>query len=630
MSMFDWVHKNKRLIQVVLALITVPFAFFGVDAYFRGGDTANMVAKVGDSGISAREFTVALQERQDFIRQTFGGKIDAAQLDSAELRLDVLQDLIRQRVLLEQAARASLLVPDALLRQTITEAGIFQENGKFSEARYQQILKARGDTPVTFENRVRRDLMISLLTDGFTNTSIASTTVAQRLTALGEQQREVSVALLPAETFLAQVKLEPDAVRKYYDSHASEFRVPEQVRFEYLVLAPEAAGAQASVTPEEVRQYYEQNQAQFQKREERRASHILIAADAKAGAEARAAARAKAEQILKQVRAKPASFADVARRESQDPGSAAKGGDLGYAPRGAMVKSFDDALWALKPGEIGGPVETEYGYHVIRLEAVRGRGFEDVKGQIEADLRRQRSVKRIAEMAELLSNTAFEQGDSLKPAADAVKLPLRQSGWITRAGGGEKPFDNPRLLAAVFSDEVLRDKRNSETVDVGENTLVVARLLEHRPEAVRPFEEVSGEIAKRLTRERAAELAAKEGREQLARVQQGGESALKWSAPQTISRGEAKGLPVPVVAQAFRVDAGKLPAYAGVADGRGGYALVRVTKVIEPETVAPEKSRAVGQQLAQLLAQEELAAAVASFEQKAGVRIDKEKLERRQ
>jgi peptidyl-prolyl cis-trans isomerase D len=384
------------------------------------------------------------------------------------------------------------------------------------------------------------------------------------------------------------------------------------------------------VTPEEVRQYYDQNQAQFQKRDERQASHILIAADAKASPQAKAAARAKAEQILKQVRAKPASFGELARKESQDPGSASRGGDLGYGPRGAMVKPFDDAVWSMKPGEIAGPIETEYGYHIVRLDNVRGRGFDDVKGQIEADLRRQKSAKRVAEVAEQLSNTAFEQSDSLKPAAEAVKLPLRQSGWVTRAGGGEKPFDNPKLLSAAFSDEVIKDKRNSEVVDLGENTLAVARVLEHKPASVRPFDAVSGEITKRLTRERGAELAAKDGREQLAKVQQGQDAGVKWTPAQTITRGEPKGLPVSVVAQAFRTDAGKLPAYAGAEDGRGGYALVRVTKVVEPPAAAPEKSRAVAQQLAQLLAQEELGAAVTSFEQKAGVKIDKDRLERKQ
>ncbi len=626
--MFDFVHKNKRLIQVVLAIIFLPFAFFGVESYFNRSDTDNNVAVVGGEPVSQREFSQALQERQNAIQRMLGGKADPAFLNSSEIRFTALEGIIQQRLLVGQAVRNGVLIPDSQLQDVITQQPAFQQDGKFSPALYDQFLKNRGEPAAYFEAGLRRDLMLDRSGEAYRGSSIAANSVADRLIRINSQQREVSQYVLTPEQFTSQVKLEPDAAKKYYESHKEEFQIPEQARVEYVVYSLDSVASQIAVAPDEVRQAYEQNLQQYGRAEERQASHILIAVEPGASADAKKQARAKAEDVLRQARQNPGAFGDLAKKYSQDPGSAAKGGDLGMVPRGAMVKPFDDALFAMKQGEIAGPVETPFGYHIIHLTAVKGQGFDGVKSQVEADLKRQKAGKKFSEQAEQLNNIVFEQGDSLKPAAAALKLQIQESGWLTRNGSDNKVLNNPKLLAAIFSDDVLKNKRNTEVVDVGNNTLVAARLLDHKAAATRAFEEVSAAVTKQLTDQQAARLAAKEGRDLLAKLKQGGDAAaaVKWSAAKTVSRENPQGYMGPVLAEVFKTDAAKLPAYGGVENPQGGYSLLKVTRVIEADNIDAAKRKSLAQQLRQVLGQEELNAYVASLKLKADVKINKDRL----
>jgi peptidyl-prolyl cis-trans isomerase D len=624
--MFDFVHKNKRLIQIVLAIIFLPFAFFGVESYFNRSDSDNFVAKIGDQPISQREFSQALQDRQNAIQRMLGGKADPAFLNSTEMRMSALDNLIQQRLLIAQAVRNGILIPDAQLQEIITQVPAFQQDGKFSPALYEQYLKNRGEPAAYFEAGLRRDLMMERSAQAYQGTGVIANSVADRLLHINAQQREASQFYLSPAQYAAQVKLEPDAPRKYYDEHKDQFQIPEQARVEYIVYSLDAVAGQVPVTPEEVKQFYEQNPQQYRSADERQASHILIDVEPGATADAKKQARARAEEVLKQARQNPAGFADLARKYSKDTGSSAKGGDLGMVPRGAMVKPFDDALFSMKQGEIAGPVETQYGYHIIRLTAVKGQGFDGVKAQVESDLKRQKAGKKFSEQAEQLNNVVFEQGDSLKPAADALKLQVQQSGWLSRTGSDNKLLNNPRLLNAVFSDDVLKNKRNTEVIDVGNNTLVAARLLEHKPASTRPFEEVAAAVTKQLAEQQAARLAAKDGREMLAKLRQGGDASIKWSPAKTVSREDPQGFAGPVLAEVFKVDAGALPAYGGIENPQGGYSLVKVSRVINSETIDPAKRKSLAQQLRQMAGQEELSAYVASLKLKADVQINKDRL----
>ena len=628
--MFDLVNKHKRVLQFVLAIIFLPFAFFGIDSYFRASDGGNHVATIGGQPITQQEFAIALQERQNYLQRLVGGRVDPAMLDSAELRYAVLDGIVRQRLLVNQAVRSGVLVSDEQLQQVISTQPAFQDDGKFSHARYVELLKRQNMTELGFENSVRRDLMLQRLNGAYQSTALVPNSVAERLLHINAQQREVRQDVLDAEKFIAQVKLEDGAAKAYYDGHQNEFQVAEQARIEFLALSLDAVASQVEVNRDEVKQFYEQNLKQYAKGEERQASHILITVDAQASDKDKKAALAKAEQLLSQVRKNPAGFAEVAKNNSQDPGSAAQGGDLGSFARGAMVKPFDEAVFKMKVGEIAGPVESQFGYHIIRLTAAKGHGFEEVAKQVELDLRRQKAGKKFAELAEQFTNLVFEQGDSLKPAADALKLTAQTSGWVSRAGSEMKLLNNPKLLQAVFAEEAVKNKRNTEVVDVGNNNLVSARVLDYKPAAIRPFAEVSGEIVKRLMQQQAAQLAAKQGRELLAKLKAGGGDDLTWAAAKLVSRENAQGYAGPALAEIFKADSTKLPAYAGVENAQGGFVLLKVTRVVDDAAADPARRKSVSDEMRQLVGQEELNAYVATLKLKADVKVVQERLEKKQ
>jgi peptidyl-prolyl cis-trans isomerase D len=633
--MFDFVYSHKNLIQIALFVIFVPFAFFWVGDYMRDGGATTGVAEVGGYTITLDEFNRSLRERQQTIRSVAEGRVDPEMLDNPGLRNATLEGLIQRRVLFDWVVRRGMAVTNEQLKTVISEQELFRDDaGKFSYPRYEQFLKSEGMTPALFEARIRQDLVIRQVVDGYGDSGFVPRSVAERLLRLSEQQRELSYAAIAPDRFQGQVKLEAGAAKKYYDGNPASFRVPEQARVEYVTLGLESLMQQVQLGADDVAKYYEANRNRYGVAESRQAAHILVSVEAAAGAEAKQKARAAAEEIYQQVRKKPERFADVAKARSQDPGSASRGGDLGMLQRGSMkdAPEFEAALFKLKPGEISPPVETRHGFHIIRLtelQPAKVRSLEEARGEIETELRKQLAARRFAELAENFSNTVYEQSESLKPAADLVKAAPRTSGWITREQA-DAPLDNARLLAAIFSEDTLKNGRNTEAIEVTPGTLVAARVVGHKPAAMRPFEEVRADIEKGLALREAARLAGEEGRRQLEALKQGKDSGIKWSEPQLVGRAARPEVPEAVVRQAFRMDASKLPAYGGMESPRGAYFLLRVTRVQESASPAPEKVKEFSEQLRQVLRQEEIGAYVTSLKQRVGVKINKDALEKKE
>jgi len=630
--MYDFIQKHKRGIQIALFLFLVPpFVFFGVDRMDRPGGTET-VASVGDFRITQQDFARALRERQEAIQRLTGGRASPELLDSTELRNDVLEALIRRQLLLSRAYRNGMTVSDQQLDGVIAETPAFQVDGKFSEQAAMQFLKSQGMKISAFRGNLRNDLILQQVDDAFGETSFVPRTVIDMLARISEQQRELSVHTITPERFVSQVKLDGDAAKRYYDNNPNEFRIPEQVRVEYVTLTMDALMAGIPVDEAQVRKYYEENRAQFETRQERQASHILIAVDAAASAEDKQKARARAEELAQQLKQKPERFAEIAKEHSQDPGSAANGGDLGYFGRGTMPKPFEETVFAMKPGEVSSPVETQYGFHIIRLAGVKGgerRSFEDVRSQIEAELKRQQAGRKFAELAEQFNNVVFEQSESLQPAAELVKSPVRQSGWITREHAADQALNQPSVRQAVFADDVITNKRNSQVVEAAPGVLVAARLIEHKPAAMQPLADVAAAIEKKLTQQRASQLAAQEGRQRLEKLRQGAEADVKWGEAQLVGRADAKGFNEAVLRQAFRADVSKVPAYSGT-DTPNGYTLIRISKVVEPEKLDPERRKQVAEAIRQLRGQEAMLAYVESLKRKDPVRISKELVEKKQ
>ncbi|MEK6708486.1 MAG: SurA N-terminal domain-containing protein [Pseudomonadota bacterium] len=619
--MFDFVHKKKGVVQFILVLATLPFLFWGVESYRSDGE--DYVALVSGEKIQRQELDQAMRNQQESMRGT--GE-DAPMQDDPEVRSAVLDRLIQQRLLKQEAGRIGLTVLDPQLVEVIQGIGAFQQDGAFSNKRYEELLREQGMTPLMFEARVRQEMLQQQLIDAYTRSGFVPDTVAERVMRLSEEQREVSLIRIQPEQFLAQMRPDDAAIKSYYDLHQTEFQVPEQVRVEYLVLSLDELAKQMQVSADETEKYFEEHKDGFGQPEERQASHILISVPATASDADKAAARAKAEQLLAQVKQTPQSFADLARQQSQDPGSAAKGGDLGFFGRGMMVKTFEDAVFQMRPEEIRGPIQTDFGFHIIKLSAIKAGkavNFGEVKNQAEQELKKQKAEKTFGEMAEGFGNMVYEQSDSLQPVAEKFKLSIRQSDWVSRKGGELPYLTNGRLLQAIFSEDAIKNKRNTEVVEVTPNTLVVARVLNHKPAAMRSMAAAKDEITMLVIRQQAAEAAVKEGRERIARLQKGENSIVAWGPVQQVSRQQPQGMDNETLRAIFKAGSIGLPSYTGVVNPQGGFTLLRISRVTESAPADGAKRKAFGMQLQQLLAQEELAATLAGIRQRSDVTIKK-------
>lgn len=632
--MLDVIRERAQgwFAKVILALITVPFALWGVDSYLRGGADGAFVAEVDSQKISQQEFNQVLREQQDRMRSVMKDAFDPAMLDKPEIRRSILDNLVEQRLLTGGAAKAGIVISDEMLAGFIGAIPDFQENGKFSQSRYESLLRNQGMSPVMFESRLRQGLMTEQFIDGLTHSTLLPRSALDTFIHLSEQQREMLQAMIVPEQFFPRIKVGNDQIKAYYDKHKETFRVPEQARLDYVVLSVEDLAQQAVVPDGEVAKYYEEHAAQFQEAEQRQASHILITAAASASEAEKSAARAKAEQLFKDATRSPGQFAELAAKHSQDPGSAAAGGDLGMFARGAMVKPFENAVFAMKVGDIVGPVQSDFGFHVIKLTGVKpgkARSLAEAREEIVLELKKQNAGKRFAEVAETFSNMVYEQPDSLKPVADALGLKVQSSPWMGKKGGDVALLNNGKLLQAVFSEESIKLKRNTEAVEVRPSTLVAARVTEFRPASYKALEELSVELGARVQRDLANEMAAKRGGEVLEQLRQGKEvPELKWGTPIVVSRQAAASLGEAVVSEIFTANAGKLPSFTGVPDPKGGFLLIRVNRVIDPGKLDDAKRKGYADRLRDLLAQEYFAAYVGSLRQRADITVKKDVLEK--
>ena len=377
------------------------------------------------------------------------------------------------------------------------------------------LLAAQGMNSEMFAQSLRQDMAMRQVLQGIGGTVLAPKAVVDQSLEPLLQRRQVQMQRFNAKDYRSKVNPSDADIEAYYKANEALFRAPEQARIEYIVLDQQALKQGISVPEDDLRRYYGENASRYTAAEERRASHILVAADKDMPAAERQKARAKAEALLEQVRKSPAQFAEIARKNSNDPGSAERGGDLDFFGRGGMVKPFEDAVFAMKPGEISNVVETDFGYHIITMTAQRGgekKSFETVRAEIEDEVRKQLAQKRFAEAAEQFTNTVYEQSDSLQPAMDKLKLDKRTATvQRTPAAGASGPVASPKLLEAVFANDAVRNKRNTDAVEVGPSQLASARIVEYTPARTLPLAEVKDQVRERLVAEQAAALARQGG-----------------------------------------------------------------------------------------------------------------------
>lgn len=626
--MFEFIRTHQRLMQLILLLLILPsFVLFGLQSYSRMGDHGDIVAKVGKQTITKAELDNAVRRQIERFRQMLGGQMDTKMFDTPEARAGILQSLIAQKALAKQAVDDRLTVSDESLQQTILGIpGLVGADGKFDTERYKSLLAAQGLTPAGYEAQLRQDLALQQLTASVQSTAFIPKTVANRLSDINAQEREIQQRDFKAADFAGKVNVTDDMLKAWYDKHPSQFEIPEQVKANYVVLNADAIAAQISVSDADIKSYYEQNQKRYATPEQRRASHILIAAGKNATAAQKEQAKAKAEKLLAELRKNPGEFAKLAKENSQDPGSAERGGDLGFFGPGMMVKPFEDATNKLKQGEISNVVESDFGYHIIQLTGIKPaaiKSLDEVKNEIAAEIKQQLAAKKFSEMAETFSNGVYEQADSLKPIADKLNLKVESASGLTRTPSAalpaNAPYNNPKFLKALFSDEAIKNKHNTEAVEVAPNTLIAGHVTEYKPVTKKPFDEVKNAVRDEVVKEESMKLAAKAGEAALAALKDKPDDS-GFGEPKMVSRAKTGGIPQGAFSAIMKADTSKLPQVVGAEIPGQGYAVFRINKVVQP-TPDAAKRQAEQQQLDSIVSQQEMASWIDAVKKKAKVEI---------
>ncbi len=623
--MFEFIRTHQRLMQILLALLIVPsFVLVGVSSYENRGGADNSVATVDGHPVTQQDWEQAQRQQIDRYRQMAGPQFDPKMFETPEAKQAILDNLVAERSVNREIAKNNLTVGDADVEKAIRDA-FRSPDGSVNMDSFKMAAQAQGMSPEMLVERVRHDMAVQQLAGSVQATAFTPRSVTQHLSDISAQEREVEEIAFPISEFASKVNVTPEMVKAYYDKHPEQFQVPEQAKAEYLVFDPSAVESQITVSDAEIADAYNKNKDKFATPEKRSASHILVAVKKDASADEQAKAKAKAEKLLAEVRKTPADFAKIAKANSDDPGSAELGGDLGEVSKGLFVKSVEDAIYALKEGQVSDLVKSEFGYHIIKVTSVKPaaqKTLEEARSQIDADLKKQKMSKKYSEMAELFTNTVYEQADSLKPAADKLGLKIQTVDGLTRTPNpkfGTAPFNNAKFLTALFAVDSIKNKRNTEAVEVAPSTLVSGRVVEFKPAAKRPLAEVEAEIRQRVTMEEAMRLAKQAGDAKLAAAKAG--DATGFGAPKTVSRAKQPEINPTAAVAVMKADVSKLPAYVGVELPGQGYGVYRISKVGQPAQVDEARRKQEAEQVTQALGQQEMYGFIEALKQKAKAKV---------
>lgn len=618
---------------VIVGLIVVPFALFGVYNYLTGGANPT-VAEVNGIQITRVQLDRAVNEQRNQLRQMLGERYDPAMFDDSALRRQVLDQMIDQAVLTDFVRSHGFRVSDQSLLGVIRTQPMFQVDGRFSAERYHTLLQQNGIAPEQYEAQLRRRQMLSQLQQAVGASAIVTDAELARFVALRRQQRDLSWLRVSAEALEDQVSVDEKAVAEYYQAHREAFRTPERVRLSYLELDASALAGRAEVDEAALRERYEEvKDTRFVVPAARHVRHLLIAVPEDADEAAVQAARERIAGLRERI-VGAGSFAEVAREHSDDIGTAAAGGDMGFIQRGDTAPDFQEAAFSLDEGEVSEPVRTEFGWHLIQVTEVRPeqiKPFEEVRDEIRSALARERLDNGLAEAANRLANLAYENPNSLQPAAEALGLEVKTTDWIPRGGGSEGLAAESALVEAAFSPEVLEQRLNSRVIELGPGRQVVIRVRDHRAAEAPPLDQVRERVRESLVAERAAALAREKGEALLAKAESGttleqltGTAATSLQSPGWVGR-DHQGAPAAVINRAFRLPhpAQGERSLAGLSLPAGDYAVVAVGGVRQGEVadLSGEEKNRIQQGLRELDARISMQGLLAALRQSADVEV---------
>ncbi len=632
--MFEFVRKHNKLLQVVLFLLIFPsFVLFGIQGYNHFTGTANLAAKVDGIPISLQQLDSAERQQVARLEQALGPNASAQSIDTPQMRMRTLDSLVREVLLQVAVDKQHLQVDDSALQQAILQipqvAALRDKDGTFDVAAYRRLIQAQGMTTAEFEAEVRAQLLQQQALGGLGDNAIASRALARQLLDWRTQTRSVRLAPFLATAYAQGVDPSPAQVRAYYESHKDAFRVPEKASVHYVVYSAAQLAAQEQPTAQQEQAYYDSHKAQYHSPAQRRASHILIAVAPDATPAQVAKAKAEAESIAAQVRKDPSLFGELARKDSQDPGTAAAGGDLGWFTEDAMVKPVAAAVFQMgKVGDIAGPVRSQYGFHIIELTGIRpaqDKTLAQVKPQIDQALRDQAAQKSYSSLSDKFRSMVYEDSRSFAKVAKELHLQVQTANDVTevpRSGDPTRdPLANPAFLQALFGKLSVRDRRNIAAVQLAPSVLASGRIVSLQPATTLDFAQAEPRARELLVRQMAAAQALKAGEQALAQAR-AGKAQPDWGAPQSLSLAQAgqSNVPPQVLDAVFRANAARLPQLIGVAVPGQGYFVASVDAVTQVKPSA-EQLRQQQSTLQQILGQAYVQAYVDSLKQQYGVKI---------
>jgi peptidyl-prolyl cis-trans isomerase D len=578
----------------IVILISIPFALWGIQSYLGIGSEP-VAATVNGVEITERNLESRFQRFRQQLRDQLGTAYRPELFDDVRMRREVLNRMVNDEVLQQASHEMGLRANNSMVQAAILSMSIFQKEGRFDQQTYERALQMQGLSQAGFEERIRKALVAEQLTQAVESATFITARELSESDRLQKQTREIIYFTIPAADYMAESAVTDSDVETYYKSNESSFISPEKIKLEYILLDAAAIGETVEVDDQLLRGYYDDNQDLYGLPEQRQASHILIQVAADADQATVDAAKQKIDELAEKLAAGE-SFAELAKQHSQDPGSAASGGDLGMFGKGVMDPAFEAAVFSLEEGAVSEPVRSNFGFHLIKLSGIKAgsvKPFDEAKAEVEKGFRLAEGEKRYFEMAEELANLSYDDPTSLEPSASALGLTVQESEWMNR-DQQTGPLAKPKVLGAAFSDDVLQERNNSELIELDSTSSVVVRVLDHQEASVEPLEDVRSRIVELLTKQKAEQQAGAEAEKRVAEITSA-ESLTQVAGnypvtgPITVTR-NSRELPPALSTELFRT---AKPQPGESSSGRvklaqGDFAVFVVSQVTEGESVEGE------------------------------------------
>ncbi|RRW40225.1 peptidylprolyl isomerase [Pseudomonas luteola] len=611
-------HSQGWIAKVIIGVIILLMALTGFEAIIRAGSHKGAVALVNGEEIRQTDLNQAVEMQRRSLAQRLGPNFDPALLDEKRLRDAALKALIERELLLQDAKSNKFAFSEAALDQLILQTPEFQVDGQFNAQRFDQTIAQMGYSRLQFREMLKQEMLMGQLRAGIAGTGFVTDAELNAFAALERQTRDFATHVVKADA--SKVAVTNDELQGYYDDHRSEFMTPDQVVIDYIELKKSAFADKAQVKQEDLQALYQSETANLS--EQRNAAHILIEVNDKVNDEQ---AKAKIDEIKARLD-RGEDFAALAKKFSQDPGSANKGGELGYAGRGVYDPAFEEALYGLNKGDVSAPVHSTFGWHLIKLLGVQEAkvpSLESMKPRLEAELKAREADRLFVDATRNLESAAFEASDLSQPAQEQG-LKVQTSKPFGREGGEEGVIANRQVVQAAFSPEVLEDGANSNAIQLDDETAVILRVKEHRKPAQQSFDDVKDNIRSTLTKQKIAETARQQGETLIADLKAGKANTIKdWKVVEAATRNQ-EGVDPVVLQQVFRMNKpgdNSKPTYAGVNLADGTYMVIRLTGVSVPQGTFTDEEKAMYRRfLSSRSGQEDFAAYRRALESKAEIK----------